>query len=352
MRRRIVLSLAGVLATLLALELLLRVLPASTATMSGYYFDPDLLTYPARHRWTISTGWDLRNPQSLASNNFGFAADNDFVPNPKAVALVGDSFVEASMLDAPLRPGAQLEVLLGGTRPVYAFGSPGTSLLDYAQRVRFASERFGIRDFVIWLERGDAVQALCGSGNVQSRCLNAASLEPRIERRPEPTWLKRIARHSALAQYLSGQLKLRGNVFLKSMLKRSPPDDAEAPTSVADAARSPAAPESVHRGRRVVEAVLENFFAQAGPYLVGRTIFIVDDYRGEALRDPKEVLFQRQYLIDSLRARGVEVVDLAPVYRLHKDRSPLSLDVGPYDGHLNALGVQLVMEQVASRLKP
>lgn len=351
MRRRIALSLAGVLATLLALELLLRMLPVSTATMSGYYFDPDLLTYPARHRWTMSTGWDLRNPQTLDSNNFGFAADNDFVPNPKAVALVGDSFVEASMLDAPLRPGAQLEALLGGARPVYAFGSPGTALLDYAQRIRFASERFGVRDFVIWLERGDALQALCGSGNVQSRCLDPASLEPRIDRRPEPSWFRRIARHSALAQYLSGQLKLRANAFLKSMLTRRPPDDTEAPAPVADATRNTAAPEVAQRGRRVVDAVLENFFAEAGRYLVGRTIFVVDDYRGEAVRDPKEAVFQRQYLIDSLRARGVEVVDLAPVYREHNEHSPLSLEVGPYDGHLNALGVQLVMEQVASRLK-
>lgn len=345
------LALGGLLFALLVLELLLRLMPVSTATLSGYYFDPDILSYPAGHRWTVSTGWDLRNAQSLRSNNFGFVADKDFVPDPGAVALVGDSFVESSMLDAPLRPAGQLQALLGPKRPVYAFGSPGTALLDYAQRVRFASQKLGVRDFVIWLERGDAVQALCGSGNVHSRCLDPVSLEPRTERFPEPSWLKRLARHSALAQYIAGQLKFRAGPFLRAMFTRNTPDASDSKPASASMRERDAANETAQRGRRVVDAVLERFFEAAGPYLVGRTIFIVDDYRGAAPRDPKEEFFQRQYLIDSLRARQVEVIDLAPVYRQHKAASPLSLEVGPYDGHLNSLGVHLVMEQVAGRLR-
>jgi hypothetical protein len=197
-------------------EALLRALPVSTATMTDYHFDPDLRTYPAHHEWTVSTGWDLRNPQRLRSNNFGFAAHRDFDADPRAVALVGDSYVESSMLDAALRPGKQLEGELGGSRTVFAMGSPGTALLDYAQRVRFASERFGITDFVIWLERGDARQALCGSGNVHSRCLDRQTLAPRIERMPPPSAAKRALRHVALAQYFAGQLAFRGGATSSS----------------------------------------------------------------------------------------------------------------------------------------
>jgi len=58
--------------------------------------------------------------------------------------------------------GAQLERELSG-RPVYTMGSPGSSLLDYAERMRFAHDRFGIVDFVLLVERGDVRQALCGS---------------------------------------------------------------------------------------------------------------------------------------------------------------------------------------------
>ena len=101
-----------------------RLLPVSSATLSGYHVDPQILTYPPRHEWTSAFGWDLRNPQRLKSNNFGFVADHDFVRNLNAVALVGDSFVEAGMLAAEDRPAAQLEQRLGAGRPVYALGGP------------------------------------------------------------------------------------------------------------------------------------------------------------------------------------------------------------------------------------
>lgn len=186
MRRVLASAAAGLVAALLALEVILRLLPVSTATMTGYHVDADILTYPAHHRWTVSTGWDLRNPQQLRGNNLGFASDVDFVPDAGALALIGDSYVEASMLDARHRPAAQLQARLGPRRAVYGMGTPGTALLDYAQRVRFARERLSVRDFVVWLEGGDARQALCGSGNVVSRCLDPRTLQPAIQRRPPP----------------------------------------------------------------------------------------------------------------------------------------------------------------------
>jgi len=139
------------------------VLPVPTATMRGYYLDPDVLSYPPHHEWQVATGWDLRNPQVLRSNNWGFAARHDFVADPEAVVLIGDSYVEASMLADAERPAAQLERLLGVPRTVYAMGSPGSSLLDYAQRLRLASQRLGARDVVLLIERFDARQSLCGS---------------------------------------------------------------------------------------------------------------------------------------------------------------------------------------------
>jgi hypothetical protein len=327
-------------------------LPVSTATLTGYHFDPDLLTYPPRHEWTVSTGWDLRHPQRLRSNNWGFASDKDFVPDRNAIALIGDSYVEASMLDAAQRPAAQLEAQLATRRPVYGLGSPGTALLDYAQRVRFAAEQLQVRDFVIWLERGDARQALCGSGNVQSRCLDPKTLQPRIERLPEPSWIKRVARHSALAQYVASQLKFRGDAFLAAMLSRSTPDEPADPPPSASASPPGSSPAAERQARLVVDTVLDRFFGDAGPYLSGKTVFVVDGHRGGNRHEANEALFQRPYLIERLRARGFEVIDLEPVYAEHAARSPLSLEVGPYDRHLNGLGVRLVMSQAARTLAP
>jgi hypothetical protein len=341
---------AGVCGVLLVAELLLRLLPVSTATMKDYHFDADLLTYPAHHEWTVSTGWDLKNPQRLYSNNWGFAAHRDFEPGRGALALIGDSYVESSMLDAGQRPGPQLERALGSARPVYAMGSPGTALLDYAQRVRFASERFGTSDFVIWLERGDARQALCGSGNVHSRCLDRVTLEPRIERMPAPTWAKRVARHVALAQYFAGQLGFRADHLVEQMLTRTTPAPPGGAGEPGTATRRTLSERAVARERAVIDAVIEQFFSEAQPYLTGRTLFVVDAERSGAPVSPPHDPYQRDYLIERLAARGVEVIDLEPVYREHASRSPLSLEVGPYDRHLNGLGVALATRVVAETL--
>ena len=39
----------GMLLVLLAVEGVMRLLPVSTATLSGYHFHPDIVTYPAHH---------------------------------------------------------------------------------------------------------------------------------------------------------------------------------------------------------------------------------------------------------------------------------------------------------------
>lgn len=342
---------AGVVAVLVAAEVMLRLLPVSTATMKDYYFDPDLLTYPAHHEWTVSTGWDLRNPQHLKSNNWGFVAHRGFVPDPSAVAIVGDSYVEASMLDAGQRPGPQLERAIGGARPVYALGSPGTALLDYAQRIRFASEQLGVADFVVWLERGDARQVLCGSGNVHSRCLDRQTLEPRVERMPTPSWVKRVARELALAQYFIGQVGLRGDRLLEQLVTRNPPAAPGADTGPQATVRRPLSPAAIDRERAVIDAAVEEFFRAAQPYLTGRTIFVVDGDRSGRPQSPAEDPYQRAYLIEQLAARGVEMIDLEKAYRAHADVSALSLEVGPYDGHLNGMGIAVVTESVAGQLR-
>lgn len=219
----------GVVAIALIAELMLQLLPVSTATRRGYHHDPDILTYPPNHRWRMATGWDLRNSQEMRSNSLGFAAEREFTPDPSAVALVGDSYVEASMLEAADRPAAQLQSLLGGGRVVYAFGSPGTALLDHAQRIRLARQRAGVQDIVLFLERFDARQSLCGSGNVDAHCLDPVTWQRRIERVPPPGLVRSVLRHSALAQYFGGQIRATPRHVLKSMFTRATPDSGGGP---------------------------------------------------------------------------------------------------------------------------
>lgn len=243
-------GLSGVAAALVASELLLQALPVSSATQVGYHLQPDMLTYPPAHRWTVSTGWDLRNAQRLTSNNAGFVAGRNFVPATAAVALIGDSYVESGMLDEEDRPGQQLQRRLGPDVPVYAMGSPGSSLLDYATRVRFAQQQYGVKRFVLLLEAGDIRQSLCGSGQIHAYCLRPDTLQPSEERRSaSPSWATQVFRHSALAQYVVGQLKVQPAALMRSLFSRSVPLEAATP---ADATPSTAVllDEAENSGRR------------------------------------------------------------------------------------------------------
>lgn len=328
--------LAGIISLMLLLELLFRALPVSTSTETGYHTDPLILTYPPNHRWTVATGWDLRNPQRLQANQQGFVADRNFVRNDQAVALIGDSFIEASMLPAPDRPGSQLERALGG-RPVYAMGNPGTALLDYAERIRYAQENFGVRDFVILMERADVRQSLCGSGNVNGPCLDANTLAPRVALLPPPGLVKRIFRHSALAQYLFGQLKFSPQKLLTQAFP-----SAQKPTS-------PETPEA-EKVPPFVDAVTTGFFNRIKTQVAGKLVIVIDSDRralaqGQIKPDPARARF-----IELARAAGAIVVDTQPLFQAHFAQSPLHLEVGPYDGHLNALGVRLVTQAAAKAL--
>lgn len=348
MTRAIGLGLAGCIGFLLALEMIFQILPVSSSTETGYYTDPKILTYPPNHKWIMSTGWDLRNAQTLKANNLGYPASRDFERNDRAVGLIGDSFVESSMLTAADRPGAQLERLLV-SRPVFAMGGPGTALLDYAERVRFAHQNLGVRDFVILMERGDVKQSLCGSGNINGPCLDAKTFEPRTETHSAPGFAKRIFRHSALAQYVFSQLRFTPQRVWQQ---------ARTPMHTANTALAVLGLEGDKTGSNhppaatapYVDVVVTTFFDRVKPHVQGKLLIIIDSdrtalYSGKSLPDPARTRF-----IQLAQSRGAVVIDTEPLFRAHLAQSKLKIDVSPNDGHLNEIGINIVMQAAVAAL--
>lgn len=335
----------GLIAFVMTGELVCRALPVSTATATAYRISPLILTYPAHTQINTAAGWDLKNVQQLRTNNLGFVSDRDFTPDAHAVALIGDSYVEASMLDANQRLGAQLQLRLGPDRPVYAMGSPGTSLLDYAERVRYASQQLAVRDFVIFIVAGDVHQSLCGSGNTHGPCLDRRSLAQTIELHVAPGALKRAVRHSAFAQYLFSQLRVSLDKLLPTLLALPatlwPARHTVKPVQQAKPV-SPLAPEAV-------DAIINVFLERIRPHVAGRLVLVINS--------PQPGITPRTQDEDSWRlgtlaaAQGATVVDMRAPYRAHAASSPLSLYVSPKDQHLNGLGLSLVADAAAAAVK-
>lgn len=332
---------AGIALVLILLEVLFRILPVSTATRSGYYADPVILTYPAHHCFVAATGWDLKNNQRICANNYGFVADHDFESDPNAVALIGDSFIEANMLPAQDRPAAQLEKQLRG-RQVYAFGGPGSNLLDYAERARFAATHFGIKTFVFVIERGDIKQAMCGSGNVHGPCFDA-KMNLQTETQPPPSAAKRLLRESALAQYVFSQLKFDPALAVKNLLTKwqtAPSPPGQTPRKQGNSG----APLSVAR------TVLNQFFSRLSTIDGGRFMFVIDADRAHLLDGPIAETEDLQLLRTEAEARKAIVVDTTKAFRAFEAGSGRSLEVGPYDHHWNRDAVRVASNLIAEKL--
>ena len=332
----------GMLSVLLVLELVLQVLPTSTATRTGYYIDPNIQTYPPGHVFQTSFGWSLERPQLHRANNFGFLAEHDFVPDPRATALIGDSYVEASMLPMSKRLAAQLELRQNGRR-VYAMAGPGSSLLDYAERVRFAAEKLGTRDFVIVIERGDVMQSICGSGNVHAACLDAISLAPKIERSSsDDRLLTNVLRRSALAQYLFSQLRLN----LQDMKSRAKQLFVR-PNAL------PAAPVPSSDGARRIDAVIRSFFERLEPYRDSSfTLVLGSDLNALSVDRASAPELARVRLLEAAHAWGANVVDTEPLFRARMARGALALGVSPRDAHWNLLAIRVVADAMPTAGSP
>lgn len=324
----------GLVAMLLLLELVFRLLPVSTATRSGYYIHPLILTYPAHHCFTAATGWDLKNTQHNCANNFGFLADRDFAYDPKAIALIGDSFVEANMLPAKERLGAQLESRLAG-RPVYALGGAGSSLLDYAERAKFAAKMFGSRTFVFILSRADVREAICSSGNIHGPCIDAKTLSARVETQPAPSIFKRVIRESALAQYLFSQLKLD----ISRILGRFRQPEPAASTGVALSLPSSAS-----------HQVIAEFFKRLSSIENGRFLFLIDPDRAHLSATSVTDGDDLQSLTKAAHAINARVIDPTSSFREFVSRSGRALEIGPYDKHWNKNAVQILSGIIAQEL--
>jgi hypothetical protein len=342
--RRLLYLLLGAFATLVVAELLLRALPVATSTKIAYYIHPNILTAPPNHSWTSSTGWALLNAQHMKSNNYGFAADHDFFVGKNAIGLIGDSYVEAAMLPLAERPAAQLEMALGGARPVYAMGGPGSSLLDYAERIKWAHKALELNDFVVMMESTDASQALCSSGNVHARCLKPDSLEVTTQHRPPSSLLKNVLRESALAQYFNSQIKLNAARLVDpDFWSTGAPTESEGGIPVETPIKTQLAAEKI----RVIDTAISAFIQELNGVPGLRLIFVIDMNR-QNLSSEKKLPDEGSYAAGQLEARGFTVVRGEPLYREHQRRSLRRLDMGPHDGHLNATGVGLLMAAVAN----
>ena len=210
MKHRVLPLLFGFVLAALALELALHALPVAT----GYNFGAVDADHPMVHglphfRYTYSRDWSFHLDNSGALNNYGFRSAVDYRPDPRALVIVGNSYIQADAVLPSETIAARLAARLG--HPVYAIGVDGFSLADYLAAARWSSGEFDSRTVLVLLTTGDLNHSCAAESGAHYLRREGGSMSLSLVERPAPSRIKHWLNASKLFRYLYDNLRVAGN---------------------------------------------------------------------------------------------------------------------------------------------
>lgn len=340
-------ALVAAIVLVVVVEVALRVLPI----VSGVHRQsprPGAASSSARllanHDYTWSLGWDLRHVVHGKTNAMGFIAPYDYATDQPAIALLGDSFVEAQMLAYDESLAGKLDARLTGGMHALNFGLSGAALPHYLGMAREMGARFRFEGAVIvvtgydYEEGFETKEGVYRWGDDPQRELIV--LVPAAERGR----LVSVVRELALVRYVRANLKLSADkVFARHG------DTPCQPRRLSDTDT-----------RR-----LSGYVAELAPALhlePARIVMVFNSGSNTELYDRVDHGRVRKpacATLDSLallelrrlaRARGMHVIELdallEPYYREHRR----SLDFKPVDSHWNGTATALAAAEIVRLL--
>jgi hypothetical protein len=206
-------------------ELCLRLLPVSTGYAIGAVNSGDPVARGTPFlRYVYSRDWSFHLANSGTLNNFGFRASSDYVPDPRALVVVGNSYVQADALDPRDTMTERLGSLLH--RPAYAVGADGFSLADYLVASRWAGDTLRASMIVVLLTTGDLSHSCRPSSGKHYLQYAHGTIALSLAERGAPSATKELLSGSRLFRYLFDNLQAADN-WRKSWRR----DDGEPPDS-------------------------------------------------------------------------------------------------------------------------
>lgn len=343
MFKRVPPLLLGFLMTALLLELLLHALPVST----GYDFglvdaDHPIVHGTARFRYTYSKDWNFHLANSGVLNNYGFRSAYDYVPDDRAVAVIGNSFIQADALTPSDTVTQRLGSLL--RRPTYALGIDGASLADYLATAQWAATTFKARTLILLLTTGDLSHSCLP--RLGGHYLDAAngSMTLALIDRPAQSRFKALVNESKLFRYVYDNLRAAANW---SRGWQGAQDNDDRPANPAGLAALLGCTNS-RFADTATQFLLHSFHQLEIDHAVHIIFALAPGYRREqlvaagALRDVD--LFARR-----AAAEGFSVVPLDGAFSAAL-RAQYRLDFLPIDGHWNAVAHALAAQTIATAM--
>jgi hypothetical protein len=313
-------------------ELLLQLLPVKTVNeyIKNNVQEPVLRS---QSPYIVdSIGWKFSYPYQRRINNYGFVDDHDYIPNSQPIAVIGDSYIQSSMLSYPNTIQGQLAAKFDDQVPVYSFGIPMYALAGYLGSAEYATKEFQPRAFVFLLNEGDVISSLAPQDG--SYFLDRPDGELQFQEPKSPKRITQLLRTSALYRYLYMHLKF--DQVVNRIIK--PQSDPPAPNRKEEA-----------RNYEQVATRLLELFPQKTGVTTENAIFIIDSDRanlskpGLATSPGREELLVFKKIATS---KGYRVVDTHDLFTSHYQKTGQPLDLMPIDFHWNSKAHQLVADRI------
>jgi hypothetical protein len=330
--------LAGIVASLIGLELLLHLLPTSQGLrMAEVSRESPIARGTPGLRFVKSTGWEFFNPITGHLNNYGFNSEVDYHNIRPVIAVVGDSFVEAMSVPISAAYQSQLQRFLCDQN-VYGFALAGGSFADFVEYLHWADHEFRIDGAIILINETKMREKRGPQpGHSYYKKMTDGTFKRALVGRGGPNLLRDTANASMLFRYLFDNLHFNPKVMFShaSLTGEKHNSDRKASvTSLADDGET----EEVSR-------TFLHDLSGASHLRANQITILMDAHRDEIYRGrrPARTALEEQFMRDA-RAEGYRVIDLSDAFELDYREHHLRLDYSPIDRHWNARGHRLAAE--------
>lgn len=327
---------AGLLAFLLALELVLQVLPVNSGVrMAPTGEDAPYSRYLREQSFVYSHGWALTNHRRGVTNDQGFVNSPNF-DKTGGVLVIGDSYIEALMLPYPATLQGQLAASLHGN--VLAAAASGNGLADTLQLARHFAP--GLQpDTIVVFAKPTELDTLLGIPRRGHNSFQLRGREVSLVHAPyQEASSKHVMLQSALLRY--GYYNLKFTEWLNTAFAHLQGQGGfTLPAQEADN-----------------EKVVEWYFSELKQAAPGsRIIFLADGDRDgiyNGMNNEKSRRIQQHLAVLQREAAvaKIEFINMHPVFEQHWKTRHERMDFLPMDGHWNPVGHALAAQEVLKRL--
>jgi hypothetical protein len=326
------------LALVAAMELVLRMLPVVSGVHRENPPSPAASARLVAHRdYTWSLGWDLRHVVSGRTNGMGFLSPHEYTSDARAVALIGDSFVEAQMLRYDESLAGHLDGRWRGEALTYNFGLSGAALPHYLGIAGEMGARFRFAAAIVVVTPWDYVEGFESQEGVYQWGADPRRELVKLVPSTQRSRFVRVARELALVRYMRSNLKLSAQLFMRTDKKGCVPQ----PLAAVDRERLARYVDALPRALQIDPQKIVMVFNAPAADIYER----VDRNRGPAQCADLDSL-ARAELARLAAERGMKLVDVGRLLEVHYRMMRRPLDLKPADSHWNGAATDIVAGEI------